>query len=485
VAAVGESYHQIIGRYALYDEIAAGGMASVHLGRLLGPVGFSRTVAIKRLHPQFAKDPEFVSMFVDEARVAARIRHPNVVPTLDVVKTEDELFLVMEYVQGESLARLLRWGRQSGRSMAVPTVVPVMAGVLHGLHAAHMAKGERGERLGIVHRDVSPQNVLVGTDGISRVFDFGIAKARGRLQTTRDGQLKGKLAYMAPEQLSGGDVGPRTDVYAAAVVLWEALANERLFDGDNEAMLLTRVLEGAKEPPSAYNPEVPPELDAIVMRGLSEWPSDRFDSARAMARELERSIECATPSEIGEWVEELATETLERRAGRVAEIESQSEVRAFAPDVSPSSAPFSAAPFSAATANPHTLGDGTLPSISVVGRRRDQRSKSWVMGLLALLLGGTLAVLFLRTPGTPAEPPPAPAPAAPPAPATSAAPTVAPPAASTAVPSATASARAAGPRPRPPPAPPAAPVAPVAPKKCEWKKVYDADGNHTYKEVCP
>jgi len=198
----------IIGRYALFHELAAGGMATVHVGRLLGAAGFSRVVAIKRLHRHFASDPEFVSMFVDEARLAARIRHPNVVPTLDVVRTEDELFLVMEYVSGEALSRLLRATREKGVPVTPRIAVTIGAGLLHGLHAAHTAKGERGEPLEIVHRDVSPQNVIVGTDGIARVLDFGVAKARVRLQTTREGQVKGKLAYMAPEQLTSRGVGP-------------------------------------------------------------------------------------------------------------------------------------------------------------------------------------------------------------------------------------------------------------------------------------
>src|SRR5689334_7609894 len=209
-------------------------MATVHFGRLIGPVGFSRTVAIKRLHPQFAKDPEFVSMFLDEARIAARVRHPNVVPTLDVVATEGEMFLVMDYVQGESLSRLTRGLRARDSRIPPDIAVTILAGALHGLHAAHEAKDEQGQPLEIVHRDVSPQNILIGTDGVPRVLDFGVAKAAGRLQTTREGQIKGKISYMAPEQLHGGRVTRQTDIYAAAVLLWETLTGQRLYEGDNE-----------------------------------------------------------------------------------------------------------------------------------------------------------------------------------------------------------------------------------------------------------
>jgi eukaryotic-like serine/threonine-protein kinase len=316
---------RIIGRYALYEKIASGGMASVHFGRLLGPVGFSRTVAIKRLHEHYAQDPGFVSMFLDEARLAARIRHPNVVQTLDVVALEGELFIVMEYVQGESLSRLLRTAAGLDAQIPPRIVVGVLCGALHGLHAAHEAKNERGEPLGIVHRDVSPQNILVGIDGVTRVLDFGVAKAAGRLQTTREGQIKGKLAYMAPEHVSG-KVTRQTDIYAASIVLWEALTRRRLFTGEDETTLLARVMSGAIEPPSAYRPDLDPALDRVVLRGLDRDPSKRFETARQMAVELGRAVPAASQVEIGEWVESVAHGSISERTRKIAEIESVSSV---------------------------------------------------------------------------------------------------------------------------------------------------------------
>jgi serine/threonine protein kinase len=315
---------RIVGRYAIFDEIASGGMATVHFGRLLGPVGFTRTVAIKRLHPQFAKDPEFVSMFLDEARVAARIRHMNVVPTLDVITTDGELFLVMDYVQGESLSRLWRAVGADGQGglMPVPVAVSILSGVLQGLHAAHEAKNERGEPLGLVHRDVSPHNVLVSIDGVARVLDFGIAKAIGRVQTTREGQIKGKIAYMAPEYLNAQPVDRRSDVYAVGVILWQCLTGRRLFDADSEGLLLARVLESRPPPPSEVAASVGRELDEVTLRALARNPADRFQTARAMAIALEHCVRPATPSEVGEWVESLAGASLHRRAERMAEIES-------------------------------------------------------------------------------------------------------------------------------------------------------------------
>ena len=314
---------KVVGRYALYGEIAAGGMATVHIGRLLGPVGFARTVAVKRLHPQYAKDPEFVSMFLDEARVAARVQHPNVVATIDVVATDGELFLIMDYVRGESLSRLVRAASKIGEHVPPRICAAIMCGFLHGLHAAHEAKNERGEPLGLVHRDVSPQNVLVGSDGVARALDFGIAKAAGRAQVTRDGQIKGKLAYMPPEQLRGQELTRATDVYASAVVLWETLTGERLFKGDTEPETLARIIKGDVPLPSSIVPDLLESYDDVVLKGLAKDPALRWATARDMARALERCDGIASPSEVGEWVERIAGEAIEAREERVAEMESE------------------------------------------------------------------------------------------------------------------------------------------------------------------
>jgi serine/threonine protein kinase len=302
-------------------------MATVHFGRLSGPAGFSRTVAIKRLHPNLAKDPEFVAMFLDEARLAARIRHPNVVPTLDVVATEGEIFLVMDYVQGESLSKL-RVAMQATKRLTDPRIVAaIMSGVLHGLHAAHEAKSEQGQSLNIVHRDVSPQNVLVGIEGVARVLDFGVAKAIGRVQTTREGHIKGKLAYMPPEQLHGGRVTRQTDVYAAAVVTWETLTGRRLFSGDHEGALVTSILLTPVQPPSKIAPHIPASFDQVVMRGLDRDPTKRYATAREMALDLERCAGVASTSEVGEWVESLAATELTKRAALMAAIEGTTPTR--------------------------------------------------------------------------------------------------------------------------------------------------------------
>jgi serine/threonine-protein kinase len=342
---------RVIGRYALYDEIASGGMATVHLGRLLGSAGFSRTVAIKRLHPQYAKDPDFVTMFVDEARLAARIHHPNVVATLDVVSTDGELFLVMEYVMGESLGRLIPLTRARGERIPPAMVATVMSAVLHGLHAAHEARDEHGVPLGIVHRDVSPQNVLVGVDGTARVLDFGVAKAAGRLQTTREGQLKGKIAYMAPEQIRGV-VDRTTDVYAASVVFWEALTGKRLFQGDSEVDAMRKVLDGHVERPSTLAPDISPALEQIVLRGLDLDPARRFQTAGEMALAVEDAVPMVGRSKIGRWVEETAMQRLAVRTERLAAMESNSAIRA----------PRLPAPASGTVPQAAPLGDSEMPT---------------------------------------------------------------------------------------------------------------------------
>jgi hypothetical protein len=314
-----------VGRYRLYEPIAAGGTATVHYGRMIGPAGFARTVAVKRLHREYARDPEFVAMFMDEARLAARVHHPNVVQTLDVVADEGELLLVMEYLPSVSLSQLIQASRARSERPPAPIGAAIASGILRGLHAAHEATDEDGEPLDIVHRDVSPQNVLVGSDGTARVLDFGIAKATGRAtQVTREGQIKGKFAYMAPEQVTNVGVTRQSDVFAASIVFWELLTGQRLFHADSEPALLAAVLSGPIRAPSTVAPELGPELDRILLRGLARDVSVRYASGREMALDVEANTALASPSQVGEWVERLAGDDLALRAARVAEIESES-----------------------------------------------------------------------------------------------------------------------------------------------------------------
>jgi len=310
-------------------------MATVHLGRLLGAAGFSRTVAIKRLHDGYARDPEFVAMLLDEARLASNIRHPNVVPTLDVASEQDLLLVVMEYIEGDSLAHLIKLTSAAGGRVPIPIAAAIVAQSLHGLHAAHEAKGKNGEPLGIVHRDVSPQNVLVGVDGVARVLDFGIAKAASRATSTEDGQLKGKTAYMAPEQLQHGPVDRRTDIFAASIMLWELLTGRRLFLGDSPAQTMSRIMTEIIESPQRFAPEVPLELALVTMRGLERDPDARFGTAEEMALAIEDALLLPRAKEIGGWVAQVAAATVAARRELVREIERVSAPMQTAADTDP------------------------------------------------------------------------------------------------------------------------------------------------------
>jgi len=307
--------------YALYGEIARGGMATIRLARELGPQGPARVVAVKELHPQFAHDEDFAAMFQDEMRVAARVKHPNVVPILDLVSDRvgaGQAMLVMEYVHGESVAQLQSLNRGPFPPAIAATII---VGVLHGLHAAHETKGADGESLRIIHRDVTPQNVVVGIDGRPRLLDFGVARANGRSQTTRAGQIKGKLSYVSPEQLQGRSLDRRVDIYSASVMLWEMLAGRRLFSSRDRQFLEHLILNGPVAAPSTINPGVTAALDQIVMRGLHRDPEQRFATAHELAIAIEALGGILPRTELGAWVEQTWGEGAQARARLVRDIE--------------------------------------------------------------------------------------------------------------------------------------------------------------------
>lgn len=307
-------------RYSLHEPIAAGGTAKVYYGRLHGMAGFSKLVAIKRIHTRLGADEE-VSTLLDEARLGARVAHPNVVQVLDVVESGGETFLVMEYIHGEPLSVVIRAAQTSG-GIPPSIAATIVTQALYGLHAAHEAVSEKGEPLGIVHRDVSPQNILVGHDGVTRLLDFGIATTHATSTTTTRGQLKGKLGYMAPEQLEGtAPASRRLDIWAAAVCLWEALTGSRLFDGDTPGHVCMRILHEPVGAPSSLASGIPPELDAVVMRDLARDPTERHATALEMAAALERAITPATPRAVAAWLEENAGAGLAARASKIKRIE--------------------------------------------------------------------------------------------------------------------------------------------------------------------
>jgi serine/threonine-protein kinase len=461
----------IVGRYVLHAPIARGGMATIHLARLLGAEGFSRMVAAKRLHPELTEDAELVEMLLDEARIASKIHHPNVVPVLDVVRSGGEVILVQEYVHGVPLDKLLRAAGQAPEPLPGPVVVAIAADMLAGLAAAHEARDELGASLGIVHRDVSPQNVLVGVDGIARILDFGVAKAAVNAHVTRVGVFKGKIAYTSPEQLRGVDVTLSTDLYAAAVVLWEALAGRRLHPGLREGELVAAVASGvtARLTEVIDRDAVPAERWAllervapVLERGMAMDPGDRWPSAAVMREALLEAEPAATAAEVSRWVKLLGREYLEGRERLIVAEESSWRQRTSAVPT-PADEASTGTTLQQATATTDTLRPSTVPARPErPGRGRGQTWIAAVLAVIGALLAGILVVL-LRAPG---EPPPV-------APPTAAAPvvvaTVAPepaPAPPPPPPSATATASATA-APAPPRAPPRAasppPRAPASP----------------------
>jgi serine/threonine-protein kinase len=289
-------------------------MGSIHLGVLTGAAEFSRLVAIKRLHPQLAEDPAFRVRFSEEARLNARVLHPNVVQLLDVVEAEDELWLIMEYVDGDTLHSLQNEMSVAGRLLPLDVVAGVVGGVLEGLHAAHETTDTAGVPLRIVHRDVSPQNIMISRCGQVKLIDFGIAKATAPSAVSTLGRLVGKVSYMSPEQASGAAVDPRSDVFATGVVLWEALTGQRLFRRakQSHASVLRDVLRKQVPAPSTYRTEIPSALDAVVLRALARNPGERFNTAREFAQALLTAVSPAAGSKISAYL----TVFCEARVGR-------------------------------------------------------------------------------------------------------------------------------------------------------------------------
>ena len=276
-------------RYQLVGVISSGGMGIVSLGRLAGVGGFQRLVAIKQLHPHLSREQEFVEMFLDEARLAAGIHHQNVVSILEVGTSESGYYLVMEYIEGASLAEVEY--RCSLRTRRVPNgvMLRVLLDTLAGLHAAHELKDDYGQPLGLVHRDCSPQNILLGLDGCAKITDFGIARASARLANTREGAFKGKLSFMAPEQTQGENIDRRADLFSVGVMLWESLADRRLFKAPSEAQTLNNLLNMPIPSLRDIDPEIHPQLDAVCAKALNRDPALRFQTAEEMAEALERA----------------------------------------------------------------------------------------------------------------------------------------------------------------------------------------------------
>jgi TonB family protein len=318
------------GQYEILERISSGGMAELFRARRSGVEGFQKIVAIKKILPHIAGDEEFITMFADEAKLAAQLNHPNIVHIFDLGKIEaGGYFIAMEHVEGRDLRSILHMARETGLRLPVPLAVAVAAKVGAALDYAHRRRGDDGRDLNIVHRDVSPPNILVSTEGDIKLCDFGIAKAASKVSRTESGALKGKVPYMSPEQAWGKPVDQRSDIYSLGAVLFEMLTGRKLFQGDSDLNVLEKVRAGDVVLPSSLNPEVPPGLDAAVLKALAREPDERYLRTSDMLRDLEAVLRTYEPppssADLASYVRRLETEEAARRDARAREMQTPAE----------------------------------------------------------------------------------------------------------------------------------------------------------------
>jgi serine/threonine-protein kinase len=322
---VGADSPKDFGRYELIEQIAAGGMAEIWLARQSSEVDFHRIVVVKKLNEDLAEDERFVGMFLDEARTSAQLSHPNVVQVFDLGLEDGEYFIAMEYIHGEDLIEISHAAVEAQHLIPQPIVVRIVADALKGLHHAHTQVGEDGRPLGIVHRDASPHNLLVTYDGMVKLVDFGIAKARTQVEVTGSGMLKGKHAYMSPEQVRGDPIDHRSDIFTIGSVLFELCTGQRLFEEHGAVATLEAVMLAPIPRPSTLEPDIPERLEAVITRALERDPEARYQSAEAMLLDLERSIPRVPGSaEVGRYMRSLFDPVIAEKE-RVLDILAKSE----------------------------------------------------------------------------------------------------------------------------------------------------------------
>ncbi len=393
-----------IGRYELLLELASGGMATVYIGRQRGAGGFQRLVAIKRMHPHVSAVPELAASFMDEARIASLIRHPNVVNVHDVHDADGEPLLVMDFVDGASLANVMRAARKRETRVPRPAALRIVVDALYGLHAAHEQTNLEGNPLGVVHRDATPHNILIGNDGTARLTDFGIAKAAERSVHTATGLAKGKFRYMAPEQARGGALDRRVDIFAMGIVCWELLTGERMFAGESDAEVLLSISAGDYSRPGKVEASVPAPLDEIVMRALAVDPDGRWPTAKAFAEALtdwaQSTGELASPSDVARLVDEFCGQEIGERRAMLADI-----VAGRRPPLISGGRPMGRVGTGSTAAAPLTVDSVKIvPAVtSEQLRKRRVRRRVALAGALAgavVVLGAAFALLRRAQPGT-------------------------------------------------------------------------------------
>ncbi|HUU02870.1 MAG TPA: serine/threonine-protein kinase [Myxococcota bacterium] len=311
---------QQFGKYYLYERLAVGGMAEIYKAKLYGVDGFEKNMVVKQILPQYARHREFIQMFIDEAKICVNLSHGNIVPVYELGEIDGIYFISMEHVDGKNMGELLDAGLDENKPLSVPHALFIASEILSGLDYAHRKGDERGGPLGIVHRDVSPQNVLVSYDGEVKIVDFGIARAANKMHATEAGVIKGKFGYMSPEQATGKDVDARSDVFAAGILLFEMLTLERLFHGGTDVVTLERVKRADVPTPSRTNPKLPPQLDAIVFKALARNPADRYQSAGEMRLAISRFLyklpQEASSKTLSGYMNDLFAADLKERASQ-------------------------------------------------------------------------------------------------------------------------------------------------------------------------
>ncbi|HOX44615.1 MAG TPA: serine/threonine-protein kinase [Myxococcota bacterium] len=309
---------RMFGKYYLVDRLAVGGMAEIFRAKMYGVDGFEKDMVVKQILPQYARNREFIQMFVDEAKITVSLSHGNIVPVFELGQIEGVYFIAMEQVDGKNLGETLDACLDQGKGLSLPHALFVSAEMLAGLAYAHRRADEQGQPLGIVHRDISPQNILLSYEGEVKIVDFGIARAATKMHETQAGVIKGKFGYMSPEQAMGHDVDARSDIFAAGILLFEMLTLERLFASDREAVTLDRVKRADVPTPSKVNPALSPRLDAIMFKALARRPEDRFQTAdemrQAVLKHLFELNTVANASTLSGYLKDLfAAELAERR----------------------------------------------------------------------------------------------------------------------------------------------------------------------------
>jgi tRNA A-37 threonylcarbamoyl transferase component Bud32 len=308
-----QTFPQKFGKYILLRKMAMGGMAEIFRGKTVGAEGFEKDIVIKRILPHYTEDEDFVKMFIDEATIAAKLQHANIVQIFDFNQQDGSYYIAMEYVEGKDLKNAVEDGIKAGKPFSPQQCVWIIMEVSKGLHYAH-TKSHKGKPLNIVHRDISPQNAMISYNGEVKLMDFGIAKAASRSTKTVAGTVKGKCAYMSPEQARGKPLDGRSDLFALGVVLWEMLTHKRLFLGDSDFVTLSNVLKQEAPPPSSINPDVPPELDAIVLKCLDKDRDNRHKDVEQFNRDLTKwfyaTVEDLDEVAIGPYMKELYAEDL-------------------------------------------------------------------------------------------------------------------------------------------------------------------------------